>query len=37
MKNIWWFLTHPIYATCWFTTNHCYSSWMAWRQNGLAD
>jgi hypothetical protein len=36
MKNILWFVTHPIYATSWFATKHCYSSFVEWRNNGLA-
>ena len=37
MKNVIWFVTHPIYVTCWFVTGHYYSSFVAWRNNGLAD
>jgi hypothetical protein len=36
MNTCVWVLTHPIYAMCWFATKHCYSSFVEWRNNGLA-
>jgi hypothetical protein len=37
MKTVAWILRHPIYATCWYATRHCYSSFLEWRNNGRAD